>query len=142
MPLLLGSTLALLLGLSARLLHFDRDRSFYPTLLVVFAGYYVLFAVMAGEALIPELVAATAFLGLAVVAHRGPSWVAGAGLVAHGLFDGVHHLLITNPGVPEWWPPFCGSVDVVLGLWVLAMGVFSPPAPSPPASPRPSPTPS
>lgn len=36
----------------------------------------------------------------------------------HGLFDFVHHLLIANPGMPPFWPGFCGSVDVALGAWM------------------------
>jgi hypothetical protein len=25
--------------------------------------------------------------------------------------------LISNPGVPEWWPAFCSSIDFYLGAW-------------------------
>jgi hypothetical protein len=28
-------------------------------------------------------------------------------VAAHGGFDLVHGHLISNPGVPVWWPPFC-----------------------------------
>ena len=44
-----GIVLALLTVLLARLVGFDRDRAFYPTILVVIASYYVLFAVMGGS---------------------------------------------------------------------------------------------
>jgi hypothetical protein len=27
-------------------------------------------------------------------------------------FDFVHGYLVTNPGVPFWWPPFCLAYDV------------------------------
>jgi hypothetical protein len=37
-----------------------------------------------------------------------------AGLGGHGVFDWVHHSLIANPGVPAWWPAFCGAADVGL----------------------------
>jgi len=38
-----------------------------------------------------------------------------AGLVGHGVSDFVHHLFVQNPGVPIWWPGFCGSIDVFFG---------------------------
>ena len=41
-----GLVLALLVSSFARLVGFDRDRSFYPVVLIVIASYYVLFAVM------------------------------------------------------------------------------------------------
>jgi hypothetical protein len=41
-----GIGLAILVSLVARWVGFDRDRAFYPTVLVVIASYYVLFAVM------------------------------------------------------------------------------------------------
>ena len=31
------------------------------------------------------------------------------------VFDIVHHLLIENPGVPQWWPGFCLVFDVIFG---------------------------
>jgi hypothetical protein len=36
-------------------------------------------------------------------------------LVGHGVFDFVHYLFIEDPGVPHWWPGFCGTVDVIFG---------------------------
>ena len=44
----------------------------------------------------------------------------GVGIFSHGLFDFVHYMMIQDAGVPDWWPGFCGSLDVVLGLWVIA----------------------
>jgi hypothetical protein len=47
---------------------FDRDRAFYPALLVVIASYYVLFAVMTGSyAVLVESAIMTAFAALAVL---------------------------------------------------------------------------
>jgi len=43
-------------------------------------------------------------------------WLAAAGIAGHGFFDFfVHHSLVTNPGMPVWWPGFCGTIDFVLG---------------------------
>ncbi|HEY8258753.1 MAG TPA: hypothetical protein VIG08_13935 [Gemmatimonadales bacterium] len=49
-------------------------------------------------------------------------WIVVAGLAAHGVFDALHDRLIANPGVPEWWPQFCGMYDVVAAgylAWLL-----------------------
>jgi hypothetical protein len=40
------------------------------------------------------------------------------GLAGHGVLDVFHDGLVTNPGVPVWWPAFCMSIDV--GLAVVA----------------------
>jgi len=48
MDYLIGFILALEVGISANAAGFDKDRSFYATILVVIASYYLLFAAMAG----------------------------------------------------------------------------------------------
>ena len=50
MEFLVGAVLALSVGLSATFLGLDRDRAFYPTVMMVIASYYALFAVMGGSA--------------------------------------------------------------------------------------------
>ena len=119
-----GIVLALFTVLVARLVGFDRDRAFYPTILVVIASYYVLFAVMGGStrALIVESIVMTVFLAVAVVGFKFNVWLVVAALAAHGVFDLVHGRIVTNPGVPPWWPPFCLAYDVGIALvlvWLL-----------------------
>jgi hypothetical protein len=96
---------------------FDRERLFYPMMLPPIATYYILFAAMASStpALTSESLAASIFLLAAVVGFKKNLWWAVAGLVGHGVFDFFHHLVIQNPGVPVWWPGFCGSFDVLAG---------------------------
>jgi hypothetical protein len=43
---LVGAMLALAVGGSSTAVGLDRDRAFYPTILIVIASYYALFAVM------------------------------------------------------------------------------------------------
>ena len=114
-PLLIGVILALLVALFAKLVGLDRDRAFYPTVLVVVASYYDLFAVMAGPgpALGVELAASAGFLVAVVVGFRRNLWIVVAGLAAHGVFDLLHPHLIENPGVPSFWPMFCMAYDVM-----------------------------
>ena len=109
----------------ATLTGFDRDRVFYPTLLIVIATYYILFAVIGSSvpALAWESLAAAAFLALAVAGFKKNLWLIASALAGHGVFDFFHHRFIQNPGVPAWWPGFCPSFDVLAGgfLAVLLM---------------------
>jgi hypothetical protein len=49
MPYVVGIVLSIGVALFARSVGFDRDRAFYPTVMIVIASYYVLFAVMSGS---------------------------------------------------------------------------------------------
>lgn len=123
MEYVVGVVLAVFVCVFARLAGFDRDRVFYPTLLMPIATYYVLFAVMGQStpALIAESLVASGFLALALAAFKTNLWVAVGGLAGHGIFDFIHHVFIENPGVPVWWPGFCGSFDVLAGGFLAAL---------------------
>jgi hypothetical protein len=116
-------SIGILVGLGAcafgAIAGFQRDRSFYPVMLVVVASYYDLFAVIGGgEALGPET-AVLAFFALAsLVGMRTNLWVVAAALAGHGVFDFYHGLLIANDGVPAWWPMFCLSFDVLAAAYL------------------------
>lgn len=114
MPILIGLGVAAGVAAFAHLSGFDRERSFYATVLVVVGSYYVLFATMAGatEDLVPELAFFALFTAAAVTGFRFSMWIVVAGLAAHGLFDFVRGSLPAGSGVPAWWPGFCGSYDV------------------------------
>jgi hypothetical protein len=125
MALLVGVLLALAVGLFARISGLDRDRAFYPTVAIVVASYYCLFAVMGGStrALVLESLVAGAFLAAAVVGFRASLWVAVVALGGHGVFDLAHGAVLSNPGVPGWWPGFCLAYDVTAAAylaWLLA----------------------
>ena len=49
LPYVVGIVLSIGVALFARWVGFDRDRAFYPTVLIVIASYYVLFAAMIGS---------------------------------------------------------------------------------------------
>ena len=120
MAFLIGAVLALSVGLLASFLGLDRDRAFYPTVMIIIASYYALFAVMGGstQALVVESIVIIAFLGVSIAGFRLSLWLIVAALVTHGLFDFIHGHLISNPGVPTWWPPFCLSYDVVAAAYL------------------------
>jgi hypothetical protein len=117
MEYLIGLILSLAVVGFAAAIGLDRERAFYPTLLIVIASYYVLFAAMGGSrhTLTIEMAVAGSFLLVAVLGCRGNFWLVVAALIGHGVFDFVHHFLIDNPGVPDWWPGFCLAFDALLG---------------------------
>ncbi len=128
MPYAAGVGLALFIGLVATFVGFDRDRAFYPTVLIVIASYYALFAAMAGSAsaLALESAALAAFLLAAVIGFKLDLRLVAAALCAHGLFDLVHARLIDNPGVPAWWPAFCLAYDVTAGAYLAGLLIARP----------------
>ena len=121
MEYLIGVVLGAGTCVFARLTGFDRERVFYPMLLVFIATYYIAFAVMGRsvQALTTESLVAGLFLAVAVVGFKKNLWFVVAALAGHGVFDFFHHLFIENPGVPAWWPGFC------LGFDILASGVLA-----------------
>jgi len=119
-PIIVAVALAVVVGLIGRVGGLDRDRAFYPTALIVIASYYALFAVMGSstDALVLECLAGAVFLAAAIVGFRSSLWVVAVAIASHGAFDFVHDRIITNPGMPAWWPLFCGSIDIALGAWL------------------------
>jgi hypothetical protein len=127
MALLVGALLAFGAGLLGRGSGLDRDRAFYPTVAMVVASYYSLFAVMGAStrALVLESVIGGAFAAAAIVGFRASLWVVVIALGAHGVFDLVHGRVVSNPGVPSWWPAFCFTYDAMAAAflaWLLTSG--------------------
>ena len=114
MPYVVGIVLSLCTAALGRFAGFDRDRAFYSTVLIVVGTYYVLFAAMGGSAqtLLSESVVAMAFVVAAVIGFKRSLWIVVAGLAGHGVLDAFHGMVIQNPGVPAWWPAFCGAYDL------------------------------
>jgi hypothetical protein len=119
MPYLIGIVLALATVPTGAWIGLDR-RSFYTTVLMVTATYYVLFAIMGGSssALVIESSVMAIFFLFAAIGFRTSMWIVAAAFGAHAAFDVIHGALVTNPGVPAWWPPFCASFDVAAAIAV------------------------
>ena len=120
MEYLLGVGIAALVGISSSLVGFDRDRSFYAVVLIVIASYYILFAAMGGSmtALAAEALPMAVFVLVAVAGFKRSRWLLVLGLAAHGLFDLAHPRLVSNPGVPAWWPGFCLAYDLTAAAYL------------------------
>ena len=128
MALLVGVLLALTVGLMATAVGLDRDRAFYPTVMMVIAVLYALFAVIGAstQALVLDLLVGSVFFSAAIVGFRSSLWVVAVALAAHGLLDLVHDRVISNPGVPRWWPAFCSAYDLTAGVYLAWMLIKRP----------------
>lgn len=119
----IGLAAAVAVGLFASVIGFDKERSFYPVVLIVIAILYLLFAAMAGstDSLVTEAIPALMFVAMAALGFRKSPWLVVAGLALHGVFDFFHHAVIANPGVPVWWPGFCLAYDVVAAAYLAVL---------------------
>ena len=120
---LVGAAVGVLTIVAARLIRGERWR--YSVGLLVLPGLYAFFALRADEQAVgikemtfgvPWVVAGLVF---ALVSIRRSAVVVGVFWLLHGLYDLVHGRLITNPGVPGWYPIFCFVVDAVVGGYLL-----------------------
>lgn len=119
----IGVILAAVICPFASVVGFDKERGFYPVVLIVIEAYYLLFATMAKstDALLAETIPMFLFTAAAVLGFRRTPWIVVAGLALHGVFDFIHHTVITNPGVPEWWPGFCLSIDLAMAVYLAVL---------------------
>ncbi len=132
MEYIVGITLALFFCAAAAGLGMDRERVFYPAVLIAVASYYLAFAVVDGrsEVMLSELAIAAVFIVAAVAGFKRSPWIAVVALGGHGVMDAFHHHVVHNAGVPQVWPGFCMSFDVTAAAFVaLVMRVRAPPAP-------------
>jgi hypothetical protein len=118
-----GAAAGVLVIVSARLVR--GERWLYSVGLLTLPSLYAWFALRAGETAvgvkemtygIPFVVAGLVF---ALVSMRRSAAVVGAFWMLHGAYDLMHSRFITNAGVPAWYPVWCFSVDVVVGVYLL-----------------------
>ena len=123
MPYVIGIVLSVGVALFARYVGFDRDRAFYPTVMIVIASYYVLFAAISGsvQTVVIESVVMTLFAAAAVAGFKSSAWIVVAALAGHGVFDAVHGYVIENAGVPAWCFAYDVGAAACLG-WLLRHG--------------------
>lgn len=120
MEYLVGLTLALAFCAAAAAMGMDRERVFYPAVVMTVASYYLAFAVVDGssEVMLGEVSIAAVFIVGAVLGFKRNPWIAVVALGGHGVMDSIHHLLVHNSGVPLSWPGFCATFDVVAAVFV------------------------
>jgi hypothetical protein len=97
----------------------------YSLGLLTLPSLYAFFALRAGEPAVgvKEMIYGIPFVAVglvfALVSVRRSAVGVGAFWILHGLYDLTHSRLITNAGVPGWYPVWCFSVDVVIGAYLL-----------------------
>ena len=108
---------------SATAIGLDRERSFYPAMMIAIATYYILFAAISGSVsvVIGESLAAAVFLVFTAIGFKTSLWFVVAALAGHGVFDVFHHLIIDDPGVPRFWPGFCAAFDIVAAAYLAVL---------------------
>lgn len=130
MEYIVGVVLGLIVGGFGSASGFDRDRAFYPTALIVIASYYSLFALMGAfqySTLVIEIAGGLVFAAIALISFKTTMWLAVVGIAGHTVFDFfIHHELVTNPGMPVWWPGFCGTIDLVIAGWLASRLLMTP----------------
>jgi hypothetical protein len=120
---LIGAAVGVLTIVIARFIH--GERWLYALGLISLPSIYAFFALQAGEQAVgvKEMIYGAPFLvaGLffAFVGVRQSAVVVGVFWLLHGLYDLVHSQVITNTGVPGWYPIWCFAVDAVIGLYLL-----------------------
>ena len=123
--LAIGIIAAIIVVLRFRVGRLEKTTWAYPMLLATFPLYYWLFALYASDynALLYEVATGVVFFAIAYAAYKFRSFATllllAIGYVAHAAYDFYHEALFINSGAPTWWPEFCGSVDVLIGGYLV-----------------------
>ena len=91
--------------------------------LAAVAGVYVGFAIADGRtsAIAIQMVSMLAFVTVAYIGiEESSKALIGAGWVAHGFWDAIHHEHHGPTEVKTWYPPFCATADLVIGIPLIA----------------------
>ena len=119
-PAAIGVVMALAVGAAATVTGMDRDRALYPVVLISIAALYGLFGTIDGTpgVIAVEVVGMVPFAIAAVMGFRRSLWLVAAGLLGHGIYDLLHPHIVTDTGVPPWWPVFCLAYDATAALYL------------------------
>lgn len=93
------------------------ERGTWASAMVAIASFYIVFSIDQSIGEVQTISIALLFAILAILGARFNMWLVVVALIGHGVFDAVVHLIFPDPS-PEWWGPFCLSIDIMLGLWL------------------------
>jgi drug/metabolite transporter (DMT)-like permease len=118
-----GLVIALAVGILATVTRMDRDRALYPAMLIMIAALYGLFGAIDGTpgVIATEVAGMAPFAVLALLGFRRSLWIVVFALAGHGVYDLVHPRIVTDTGVPAWWPVFCLAYDVTAALYLAVL---------------------
>lgn len=123
--LAMGIIIAVYVVIRFRKVRLEKKNLVYPVFLATFPVYYWAFAVYASdyEALVNELLIGIVFFAIAYMAYKLNGVIGGGllavGYTAHAIYDVIHSSIFHNAGTPLWWSEFCGTVDVLIGLYLI-----------------------
>jgi hypothetical protein len=123
--LIIGILIACFIIVKFKKAGYEKHNLAYPLLLSTFPVYYWFFSVYSSDygALFNEIIVGMIFIVLALIAlklskNKGLLILA-IGFISHGLYDVVHANIYNHSVAPLWWPEFCGSIDILLGVYML-----------------------
>jgi hypothetical protein len=120
---LVGVSVGVLTIVVARLIR--GERWLYALGLLTLPSLYASFALQAGEPAVgvKEMIYGIPFIAAGLVfafaSVRQSAVVVGLFWLLHALWDLTHSQFFTNAGVPGWYPVWCFSVDMVVGVYLL-----------------------
>ena len=110
----------------------EKTKWAYPLFLASFPFFYFAFAIYVADfsALGKEILVGTTFFLIAYVAYKSQrklsALLVGIGCILHAVYDYYHDIFFINNGTPSWWLEFCGSIDLVLGLYLIYFAIKVP----------------
>jgi len=127
LALIIGIVSALFIIYRFRKTRLEKKAWAYPLFVASFPLYYLAFALYAQDykVLSYEFIFAVFYMGFAFLAYKlkyayALLLLAVLSLV-HGVYDYFHEDIFINEGTPSWWVEFCGSIDIILGLYLLVL---------------------
>lgn len=104
---------------------YEKGAIAYPTFLATFPAYYWFFALYEQNvaAFVYEVIAGSVFITLAALAYKSRNVLSliflTIGFIGHGAYDILHKNIYDVSVAPTWWPEFCGSIDIILGIYII-----------------------
>lgn len=82
---------------------------------------YVGFAIQDGtpSKIRTQVIVATLFIAIALLAVMFKPILFGVGIILHAIWDYYHHTSRSSLRVQGWYPPFCATYDLILGVFLL-----------------------
>jgi len=109
----------------------EKSRWAYALFIATYPLYYLCFALygqdyktFSYEIIVGLLIIIFAYVGYRLK-RRSALFFLGLLSISHALYDYMHEELFINAGTPVWWTEFCGSIDIILGLYLLFLAFKS-----------------
>lgn len=124
-----GIILTILIIFRFRATRLEKTPWAYPLLLASFPVYYFAFAIYSKDlnVLFIEVLTGSVFFCIAYAAFQSKQtqlYLAVAiGCFLHAIYDYYHDALFINDGTPGWWAEFCGTIDLLLGIYLVLLMV-------------------